>query len=147
MSIQHQRQLKKWKSWGLNSTANPTHLHHNWFEFAMLLVAPKRPWILIISFAMGADYSFYLESIAIYAPTFFKYNNSVLAIVISMPFTSIYHINLRINPWNLAKKYWELVVLKISVFWMSHFEKNCYIPIKIRHKLWGRIFIIIVVSS
>ena len=31
---------------------------------------------------MGADYSFYVKSIATYAPTFFGYNNSVLAIVI-----------------------------------------------------------------
>ena len=31
--------------------------------------------------AMGTDYSFYVKSIATYAPTFFRYNNSVLAIV------------------------------------------------------------------
>ena len=31
---------------------------------------------------MGADYSFYVNSIATYAPTFLWYNNSVLAIVI-----------------------------------------------------------------
>ena len=30
---------------------------------------------------MGADYSFYVKSIATYAPTFLGYNNSVLAIV------------------------------------------------------------------
>jgi hypothetical protein len=30
---------------------------------------------------MGADYAFYAKSIATYAPTFFGYNNSVLAIV------------------------------------------------------------------
>ena len=28
---------------------------------------------------MGADYSFYVKSIATYAPTFLGYNNSVLA--------------------------------------------------------------------
>ena len=33
---------------------------------------------------MGADYSFYVKSIAIYAPTFWGYNNSVLAIVEDM---------------------------------------------------------------
>ena len=37
--------------------------------------------ILICSIAMGADYSFYVKSIATYDPTFFGYNNSVLAIV------------------------------------------------------------------
>ena len=30
---------------------------------------------------MGADYSFYVKSIATYASTFFRYNNSVLAIL------------------------------------------------------------------
>jgi hypothetical protein len=30
---------------------------------------------------MGADYSFYVKSIATYAPTFLRYNNSVLAMV------------------------------------------------------------------
>ena len=33
------------------------------------------------STAMGADYSFYVKFIATYAPTFLRYNNSVLAIV------------------------------------------------------------------
>ena len=37
------------------------------------------PRILIFSFAMGADFSFYVKSIATYAPAFSVYNNSVLA--------------------------------------------------------------------
>ena len=37
------------------------------------------PRILIFSIAMGADYSFYVKSIATYAPVFLEYNNSVLA--------------------------------------------------------------------
>ena len=41
----------------------------------------RAPRILIFSIAMGADYSFYVKSIATYASTFFEYNNSVLAIV------------------------------------------------------------------
>ena len=36
---------------------------------------------MIFSIAMGAEYSFYVKSIATYAPTFLRYNNSVLAIV------------------------------------------------------------------
>ena len=35
--------------------------------------------IFIFSIAMGANYSFYMKSIAIYAPAFLRYNNSVLA--------------------------------------------------------------------
>ena len=34
---------------------------------------------MIFSIAMGADYSFYVKSIATYAPAFLGYNNSVLA--------------------------------------------------------------------
>ena len=37
------------------------------------------PRILIYSFVLGAQYLFYVKSIAIYAPAFFGYNNSVLA--------------------------------------------------------------------
>ena len=37
------------------------------------------PRILIFSIAMGADYTFYVKSIATYAPAFLAYNNSVLA--------------------------------------------------------------------
>ena len=36
---------------------------------------------MIFSIAMGADYLFYVKSIATYAPVFFGYNNSVLASV------------------------------------------------------------------
>ena len=39
------------------------------------------PRILIFSIAMGADCSFYVKSIATYAPAFFGYNSSVLASV------------------------------------------------------------------
>ena len=41
------------------------------------------PIILIFSIAMGANYSFYVKFIATYAPTFLRYNNSVLAIVVA----------------------------------------------------------------
>ena len=40
------------------------------------------PRILIFSIVLGAEYSFYLKSIATYAPAFLRYNNSVLAIVL-----------------------------------------------------------------
>ena len=36
-------------------------------------------WIFIFSIVLGAEYSFYLKSIATYAPAFLGYNNSVLA--------------------------------------------------------------------
>ena len=39
------------------------------------------PRILIFSIAMGANKLFYVKSIATYAPTFFRYIISVLAIV------------------------------------------------------------------
>ena len=43
-----------------------------------------------------------------------------------------------------GKKFWELAILKISVFWVGHFEffffkkKKCFIPIKISPILCGR---------
>ena len=40
------------------------------------------PRIFIFSIVMGAEYSFYLKSIATYAPAFLGYNNSVLARVL-----------------------------------------------------------------
>ena len=40
--------------------------------------------LIFFSIAMGADYSFFVKSIAAYAPTFLGYDNSVLAIVSSL---------------------------------------------------------------
>ena len=37
--------------------------------------------IFVFSIVLGAEYSFYVKTIATYAPTFFGYNNSILAIV------------------------------------------------------------------
>ena len=37
----------------------------------------------MFSIGMGADYSFYVKVIATYAPSFLRYNNSVLAIVVA----------------------------------------------------------------
>ena len=42
------------------------------------------PWILIFSIAMVADYSFDVKNINIWAPAFFKHNNSFIATVISL---------------------------------------------------------------
>ena len=61
-------------SYLLNSTANPAHLPHNWAK-----LAKSAPRILI---AMGADYSFYVKSIAAFALTFLGYIISVLASVL-----------------------------------------------------------------
>ena len=53
-----------------------------WIGSAELAGSSKMaPRILIFSIAMGADYSFYVKSIATSFPTFFGYNDSVLAIV------------------------------------------------------------------
>ena len=83
---------KKSKSWWLfwnyqlNSTANSAHLAHfrgKWAGLAVL-VAPKRPpgfWFF--STALGADYSFEGKNIEIWAPTFFKHNNSSVATMLA----------------------------------------------------------------
>ena len=61
------------------STANPAHLPKNWAK-----VDSSKTRILIFLIAMGADYSLYVKSIAVYAPTFLRYNNPVLSIVYSL---------------------------------------------------------------
>ena len=79
MKVWHPWQLKISKSWGpfwsyqLNSTANLAHLPRNrakWAELAVLVAGSSKtaPKILIFSTAMGAEYSFYMKSIATYAP-------------------------------------------------------------------------------
>ena len=89
-NIRHPVQLKKWKSWGtfwsyqLNSTAHPVYLTQNWACLAG--TSKTTPRILIFSIAMGVDYSFWVKYIAINAPTFLWYKNSVLAIVTSPNF-------------------------------------------------------------
>ena len=47
------------------------------------------PRILIFSRVLGAEYLFYLESIATYAPAFLGYNNSVLARVFTIQVAKI----------------------------------------------------------
>ena len=66
MNIRHKGQLKKLKSWRLlwsyqlNSNANSAHFAH---------------------FALVDDYSFDMKNIDIWAPKFFKNNNSFIATV------------------------------------------------------------------
>ena len=76
INFRHPGQLKKWKSWEpfwsyqLNSTANPAHLPQNWPNWQCCLAGSSKtaPRILILSVAMGADYSFYVKSIADLCP-------------------------------------------------------------------------------
>ena len=94
MSNRQLWQLKKSKSWGLlwsyqlNSIANSAHLGHfevNGLDWHCCLAgssetAPKS--ILIFSIARGADYSYEVKNSEIWAPAFFKHNNSFIATVI-----------------------------------------------------------------
>ena len=90
----HPLQLKKSKSWEqfrsyqLNSTANPAHLPQNRPNFevngldwqcCLAGSSQRAPRILIFSTAMGYGYSFYVKFNATRAPTFFGYIISVLA--------------------------------------------------------------------
>ena len=59
---------------------------------------------MIFSIAMGADCSFYVKSIATYAPAFFGYNSSVLARVFLFDFdilVFLYFKELLIHLWTL----------------------------------------------
>ena len=84
------KKFKKSKSWGpfwsyrLNSTANSAHLRVKWAELALL-----SSWSLqngpqdfdFFNCTMVADYSFDMKNIDVWAPTFFKHNNSFIATV------------------------------------------------------------------
>jgi hypothetical protein len=60
----------------------------NWPNWQCCLAGSSKrtPRILIFLIAMGADYSFYVKSIGICAPTFFEYIISVLASVLGENF-------------------------------------------------------------
>ena len=90
---------KKLKSWGpfwsyqLNCNANSVPLAHfrgKWAGLAVLFSISSKtaPRILIFSIAMGADYSFELNSIETYASQFFGHNNLFLVSVIYAPVIS-----------------------------------------------------------
>ena len=90
MNIRHPGQLKNEKPgscFGATSqTALPIQpislkIGPNWPNRQCCLVGSSKtaPKIFIFSIAMGADFSFYVKSIATYAPAFLVYNNSVLA--------------------------------------------------------------------
>ena len=129
-------QLKKLKScepfWSyqLNSTANPAHLPPNWPNRQCCLADSSKtaPMILIFSIPMGADYSFYLKSIATCVLTFFGYIISVLA---SVQYVCITHLlfsvytteysTLLVKQYLLSVKFSIILSGKIDVHFSSNF--------------------------
>ena len=65
----------------------------NWPNWQCCLAGSSKtaPRILILSIAMGADYSFEMKNIEIWVPAFFKHNNSFVATV------SIIAIDMAVN--------------------------------------------------
>ena len=100
MNYRHPRQLKKSKSWEpfwsyqLNSFVNPAHLPQNWAKSAKL--AGLFIWQLQngsqdLDFfnCHGCQYFILCKSIATYAPTFFGYIISVLAILLQQQLLNV----------------------------------------------------------
>ena len=93
MNNRHPWLLKKSKSWGpfwsyqLNSTANSAYSPGKWAKHGLnwqccLAGSSKMvPRILIFSIAIGADYSYEVKNSDVWAPAFFKHNNSFIATV------------------------------------------------------------------
>jgi hypothetical protein len=89
MYNRHPLQLKKSKSWEplwsyqLNSTADLANFEVNGLDWQCCLAGTSKraPRILIFSIAMDAKNSFYVKFIATYAPKFFGFIISVLAMV------------------------------------------------------------------
>ena len=72
----------------MDSTANPAHLPQNWAELAKSAVLFSWfPGFGLFSIAMGADYSYYMKSIATCALTFFGY---VISVLVSVKYLSSY---------------------------------------------------------
>ena len=71
----------------------------NWPNWQCCLAGSSKtaPRILIFSIAMDVEYSFYLKSIATYAPKFFGYNNLVLKTDFVTNFSCYSHNDLRSN--------------------------------------------------
>ena len=59
---------------------------------------------------MGADYSFEMKNIEIWAPTFFKHNNSFIATVFMVS-------------WNTKKVYSSFCKLFMPIMYMQEFQK------------------------
>ena len=72
---------------------------------------------------MGADYSFYVKSMATYAPAFLGYNNSVLAKVCSalqLPETRTFLTSCsEINPIQLAQQEFHRKSIEMFGFFLS----------------------------
>ena len=86
------------------------------------------PRILIFSIAMGADNSFYVKFIATFAPTFFRYIISVLAIVYTVTvsahfFADTVEISLTVLPIQCAPT-WQWNYSRIHT--EHHGELQCH---------------------
>ena len=99
MNIRHPGQLKKLKFWPIYQEIVQNGL--NW-QCCLAGSSKTAPRIFIFSIGLGAEYSFYVKSIATCAPTFLGYNNSVLAIVVAFTnlgiesfIPSVDHIDIR----------------------------------------------------
>ena len=96
ISIRHPLQLKKSKYWEpfrsyqLNSTANPAHLPQNWAKFevngldwqcCLAGISKRAPRIFIFSIVLGAENLLYVKSIETHARAFLPLNISAICTV------------------------------------------------------------------
>ena len=92
----------------------------NWPIWQSCLAGSSKtaPRILIFSIVMGADYSFYVKSIATYAPAFLRHNNSVLArLCLFLKFSQNFSVvPYRAVLYNRRLRYSKLLELKLVTF-------------------------------
>ena len=94
----------------------------NWPNWQCCLAGSYKtaPRILIFSIAMGADYSFYVKSIATYAPAFLGHNNSVLARVLKYGMTNLILVHWEVLLPSLIgflRKYWWTLKFDYHISW------------------------------
>ena len=136
------------RSYKLNCTANSAHLAHfsvNGLDCQCCFVGSSKtaPRIMIFSIAMGANYSFYMTSIAAYAPAFLRFNNSVLARVLGI--IPIYRKKASVFRDSYTKRNKKIIIwlLPFSVvgLWLySNSDVETCLSIKLRKsniKLWN----------
>ena len=70
----------------LSNSVNPAHLPQKpakWWQCCLAGSSKTAPRILIFSIAVDANYSYEVKNSEIWAPAFYKHNNSFIAAVLS----------------------------------------------------------------
>ena len=105
MNTRHPWQMKKSKSWGPFWSYSTAKCQFSLFgpvnglDWQCCLAGSSKtaPRILIFSFAIGVDYSYEVKNSEIWAPTFFKHNNSFTATVVNWHLSGVFRVKISLG--------------------------------------------------